>query len=321
MKKLFILSLTATLVLGACDKVENAYPTTTTSNGLDWSLYPDGDSAFYVSQGLWPTFTANTNTLRNVLIEDFTGHQCVNCPAQTDLMEQYIATNPTRIFGLAIHAGPTGITGFQETNANYPTELFCDAGIELGLHFGQNISGSAFLGNPAFSANRVLGNGQFTSNAGSTLFNKGNACLASSLKINLQAATNYFTSTRGLFVHVEVDKIDQSITSDLAIVTCLVEDSLVAPQLVQANATWDTDGTIDGRNTLYVHKDILRGMIDNRTFGKVLTAANLGTNNKYYVNYSYKLPAEFEADNMKLYIYVYDKNTQEIYQVIEKHLL
>lgn len=321
MKKIFLLSIAGAIALMACDKVENAYPANTVSGGLDWSLYPGGDSATYVSDGLWPSFAANTNTLRNVLIEDFTGHQCVNCPYQTKNMETFISGDPTRIFGLAIHAGPAGMSGFQETNSNYPEELFCSAGLEIGKHFGQDISGSTFVGNPAFNVNRMLANGQFTSLANSTMVNKANACLSSTLQVNLQAFTNYFAATRGLFVHVEVDKIDQALTSDLAIVTCLVEDSLVAPQLVPNNATWDTDGTVDGRNTQYVHRDILRGMIDNRTFGKVLTTNDLGTNNKYYVNYSYKLPNEFEPENMKLYIYVYDKNTQEILQVIEKHLI
>ena len=321
MKKLFIFSITAAVALMACDKVNNAYPPGAISSGLDWTLYPGGDSTTYVSNGLWPSFTANTNTLRNVLIEDFTGHQCVNCPQQTQNMETFISGNPTRIFGLAIHAGPAGMSGFQETTSNYPEELFCANGLELGKHFGLDIPGSSFQGNPGFNVNRVLSNGQFTTLANSTMVNKANTCLSSTLQVNIQAVTNYFATTRGLFVHVEVDKIDQALTSDLAIVTCLVEDSLVAPQLVLANSTWDTDGTIDGRNTIYVHRDILRGMIDNRTFGKVLTAADLGTNNKYYVNYSYKLPTEYEADNMKLYIYVYDKNTQEILQVIEKHLI
>ena len=321
MKKILFPVLASMLVFIGCDKVENAYPTNAVSAGLDWSLYPDGDSAYYVSQGLWPTFTANTNTQRNVLIEDFTGHQCVNCPYQTDLMEQLIATNPEHIYGMAIHAGPAGLTSFQEINTNYPEELFCDEGLEIGKYFGQDMAGSAFLGNPAFMVNRTLASSQYISNAGSTMNNKTSTCLASTLDINLQAVTNYFTSTRGLFVHVEVDKLNASLTSDLGIVTCLVEDSLIAPQLVQNNATWDTDGTVDGRNTIYVHRDILRGMIDGRTFGRVLSASDLGSNGKYYVNYSYQLPAEYTASDMKLYIYVYDKTTLEIYQVIEKTLL
>lgn len=326
MKKILILTAILATVIASCDKVKNAYPANALSSTLDWSLYPDGDSAYYVAQGLWPTFTANSNTQRNVLIEDFTGHQCVNCPASTANMEQLIATNPDRIFGLAIHAGPTGLTGFQITSAEYPTILYSDAGLEIGRHFGQDIPGSTFLGNPAFCVNRTKANSQFTSNAGSAIANKTNTCIGSAIRINLQAVTNYFSSTRGLFLHAEVDKVDASITSDLAVVVCLVEDTLVARQLVPANTTWDPDGTPgdpntpDGIDETYIHRDILRGTIDGRTFGKVLTTSDLGTNGKYFVSYSYRLPDQYNADNMKVYIYVYDKTTEEIYQVIEKHL-
>ncbi len=326
MKKIILFSAILAGVIASCDKVKNAYPANPVSSTLDWSLYPDGDSAHYVSQGLWPTFSPNTNTQRNVMIEDFTGHQCVNCPASTANMEQLIATNPEHIFGLAIHAGPTGLSGFQITSSEYPTVLYCDAGLEIGKHFGE-IPGSTFLGNPAFCVNRVKANNQFTSNAGAAIANKTNSCLSSTLQVNIQAVTNYFASTRGLFLHAEVDKIDASITSDLAVAVALVEDSLIARQLVLANTTWDPDGspgdpnTPDGIDETYIHRDILRGFIDGRTFGKVLTAADQGSNGKYLVNYSYRLPDQYNAANMKLYIYVFDKTTQEIYQVIEKHLL
>jgi hypothetical protein len=329
MKKLLILTAVLATVIVSCDKVKNTVPASPKSGTLDWSLYPDGDSAHYVAQGLWPTFAANTNTQRNVLIEDFTGHKCVSCPASTADMEQLIATNPDHIFGLAIHAGPTGLT-LQATSAEYPTVLYCDAGLEIGKHFGQDIPGSAFLGNPAFCVNRTLGNNsQFISNAGSAIANKTNTCLASTLKINIQAVTNYFPSTRGLFLHTEVDKVAASVIYPLAVVVCLVEDSLIARQTVLENDLWDHDGTpgdpdlshLDGIDETYIHRDILRGCIDGKTFGRVLTSSDLGPNGKYVVSYSYKLPDQYNADNMKLYIYVIDKTTQEIYQVIEKHLL
>lgn len=324
MKKIFIVGFLLATVITSCDKVKNAYPSNPVSSTLDWSLYPDGDSAHYVSQGLWPTFSTNTNTNRNVLIEDFTGHQCVNCPASTANMEQLIATNPTRIFGVGVHAGPTGLTGFQVTSASYPTVLYCDAGLEIGKHFGQDIPGSTFLGNPAFCVNRTKANNQFTSNAGSAIANKTNTCLAASIKVNLQAVTHYFPSTRGLFLHTEVDKVDASLSSDLGLVVYLIEDSLIAPQLVPTSM--DPDGspgdpnTPDGKYEAYVHRDILRGCIDGRTFGRVLTDADKGSNGKYFVSYSYRLPDQYNVDNMKLYIYVYDKTTEEIYQVIEQHL-
>jgi hypothetical protein len=325
MKKILFLSIVISSALVSCDKVENAYPENAVSNSLDWSLYPDGDSAHYYNAGLWPTFAANSNTLRNVLIEDFTGHQCVNCPNSTANMEQLIATNPTRVFGVAIHAGANGLSGFQIANSELPEIFYCDEGLEIGLYFGQNMAGSSFVGNPAFNVNRTKANNQFTSGAGSAIANKTSTCLAAPLKVNIQAVTNYFPSTRGLFLHTEVDKIDAGLTSDLAVVVYVIEDSLVAKQLI--TPTLDPDGspgdpdTPDGVVEEYVHRDIMRGTIDGRTFGKTLTAADLGSNGKYFLSYSYKLPSQYEAENMKLYIYVYDKTTMEIYQVIEKHFL
>lgn len=326
MKKVLVAAvlLTGILISTSCDRVTNPYPNAP-STDLDWSLYPGGDSLAYVQAGLWPSFTGNTNTLRNVLIEDFTGHQCVNCPAATENMEQLIATNPSRIFGVAIHSGPTGITAFQEVNAAFPNHLYCDEGLETGIFFG-SIPGSNFFGNPKFCVNRVKANDQFTSAAGSAIANKTSNCLSSTLKVNIQAASNYFASTRGLFLHTEVDKLDQTLTSDLGIVVYVIEDSLIGPQIVETDD--DTDGTPgnpdlsvkDGIVQTYIHRDIMRGCIDGRAFGRTLGAAELNANGKYYVNYSYRVPDELEVENMHLMIYVYDKTTMEIYQVIKHYI-
>jgi hypothetical protein len=243
------------------------------------------------------------------MIEDFTGHRCPNCPASTANMESLADTDPARIYTVGIHAANTGLSAFQETNTEYTNVLYCDAGLEIGTYFG-SIAGSTFIGNPAFCVNRIKANDQFTSNAGSAIANKTNACLSSTLKVNIQAATNYFTSTRGLFLHTEVDVIDNSLTSELGLVVYLIEDSLVAKQTL-AGGTYDDN---------YVHHDILRACIDNRTFGRTLDNSLLNSNGKYYANYTYALPSQYNPDNMHLLIYVYDKVTMEIYQVIKKHL-
>jgi hypothetical protein len=314
MKRILVASviLIGVVIAGSCDKVTNPYPKTT-STTLDWSLYPGGDSTAYVNAGLWPTFTANTNTLRNVMIEDFTGHKCVNCPLATANMEQLIATNPTRIFGVAIHSSANGLGAFQEVDAEYQEEFFCDEGLTIGAFFG-TIPGSDFIGNPRFCVNRVIANNQYTTNAGSAISNKTTTCLASALKVNIQAASNYFASTRGLFLHTEVDKIDQTLTADLGLVVYVVEDSLIAPQIVP------TSLDPDGKDDAYIHREIMRGCIDGKAFGRVLGTADLNANGKYYVNYSYKVPTELEIDNMHLVIYVYDKVTLEVYQVIKHEI-
>ena len=89
-----------------------------------------------------------------------------------------------------------------------------------------------------------------------------------------------------------------------------MEDSLVAPQTMGDNST----------NMEYVHRNIMRGCIDGKAFGRTLAAADLNTNGNYYLNYSYRLPDQFNADNMHIMIYVYDKTTMEVYQVITEEI-
>jgi len=240
-------------------------------------------------------------------------------------MESLITTNPSRIFGLGIHSSPIGITSYQETNAAFPIILYCEQGLEIGIFFG-SFPGSTFIGNPGFCVNRTLAGGQFVSNAGPPITSKTNLCLSSTLKVNLQATSNYFASTRGLFLHTEVDKIDPTLTNELGLVVYVVEDSLIARQTVPDQN--DPDGTpndpvlthTDGIHETYVHRDILRGCIDGKSFGKTLTSSNLNANGKYYLNYTYKLPDQYSPDNMHLLIYVYDKTTYEIYQVIKHEI-
>ena len=71
----------------------------------------------------------------------------------------------------------------------------------------------------------------------------------------------------------------------------------------------------------YVHHDILRGTLDNKTFGQELDSIHKDpTNEKYNFNYVYELPLEYAADNAHLLIYIRDAVTEEIYHVIEQHI-
>lgn len=310
MKKIVFTAAAISLVLIqlSCDKVEFPVPKSTVVSNLDWSLYPDGDSAHYAQQGLWPTFSQNTNTQRNVLIEDFTGHRCNNCPNAGNLLHNLVEANPNRVFGAGIHTSSLGMSSFQETNTEYPTILYNDEALEIGTFFGAQ-PGTTFQGNPHGAVSRVPNGTDNTLTPGSWT-SQTSVVLASNLRVNLQSVAHYFASTRGIFLHTEIDKIDNSLSNELAQVVYLIEDSLVAPQLMPDLSD----------NANYVHRDVMRGCIDGKAFGRTLTSADLGTNNKYYVTYTYKLPEQYNPDNMHLLIYVYDKSTYEIYQVIKQDL-
>jgi hypothetical protein len=295
-------------LLPSCDRITNPYPPVVNLE-LDTTLYP-GNWADYVSNE-WPTFIANTNTDRNVLIEDFTGHKCIFCPAAAALAHQLQLANPGRVFTAAIHAGVDGIGDFQSVDAEYTLDFTNSDGLYIGTWFGQNDPG--FVGNPRGPINRVNIGGNIFQGPGQWSSITSTLLTENDLRVNVQSQLNYYPSTKGAFLHVEVDKMDQTLSNELGIVAYLLEDSLVGDQKMSDNS----------HNHNYIHRDIHRKNLNNMPFGRQLTPADL-INGKYYVNYSFLVPNQldgaYNAANMHLLIYVYDMTTLEIYQVIKQKI-
>ncbi|MDX2359314.1 MAG: Omp28-related outer membrane protein [Crocinitomicaceae bacterium] len=307
MRKIYLLVfLGAALGFASCDHVEFPYPETIAT--LGWEGYPDGDSAHYVANA-WPVFSANPNTQRNILIEDFTGHLCSWCPPAADTAHSLHGDFPSRIYIATIHAGPNGLDVFQSTNPNFPIDWTNPEGLAIGKHFG-DLPGSGFIGNPRGSVSRIEVGGQHTLDQDTW---RGTAVtgMAVPLKVNIQSATNYYPSTRGLFLHTQLEVMDGGLNlDDLYTVAYLIEDSLVAKQKMPDNTT----------NETYVHRDIMRGCINTTWEGMKITDAYLIDGDTYDFFYRYELPAEYNAEDVHLLIYVRNKTTEEIYHVVKQDL-
>ena len=318
----YIIVLAGTIVgalsLTSCDHVDNPFPVGINTD-LDTNLYPGNWSDYVANE--WPDFSTlpNDNPNRNALIEDFTGHNCPSCPAAATVAHNLHEGNPSRVLVASIHAAPTisGTSTFQAVTSTYTVDFTNSVGLDFGSFFGITLANTGFFANPSGAINRtLLGTEMFygTTNWGPQI----NVVLGSSLKVAVKAKVNYYDVTKGLFLHTEIEKLDAGINiEDLAQVVYLIEDSLSGPQNVS--------GTTE---TAYVHRDILRGTIDGTTWGRdVIDGALVGS--KYQLDYSYVVPNQLapqgqtgthNAENMHLLIYVYDKNTYEIYQVIKKKI-
>ena len=303
------------LLIQSCDKVKNPYPKqyvdidTTLIFGMNLENYKNT---------LWPTFSNNTNTNVNVLIEDFTGHQCVNCPNAALAAEAIESANPDRVFIASIHSGANGPTYFQDFEYAPFTTNFTNA---EGLTISKEITDGGFSGNPSGTNNRKNFGGFKFQNFGSWSSNVSSILTANDLKVNLQSKLNYFPQTRGVLLHTEIE-LKQSVANDLYQVVYVIEDTLVSPQSVPAN--WNIPGNIDYN---YVHRDIMRGCIDGKALGqKLIPAMKVDKNGKptqgekYYINYSYKIPNIYDEKNLHFLIYVYDGLSKEILQVIKQDI-
>lgn len=284
----------------SCDKVEQPYENPVSSE-VDQSLYPD-DWANYP----WPDFTQNTNTDRNILLEDYTGHTCVFCPAAADIAAQLETANPGRVFVASIHASPGGLGDFQKPE---PPDFVHDFTTPEGLQYGATFeSGYGFNGNPRGTINRkVIGTYMFQ--AASNWANGINTVLAENeLLVNLQSKVNYYPETRGLFLHTEIDTMATE-ASDISLVVYLIEESFISPQKKPGETDYE-----------YYHHNVHRGNIDGLSFGRQLTSGYRKDSGKYQVDMSYRLPEQYAADNCHLLVYAMHPDTYEIYQVIKVNI-
>jgi hypothetical protein len=309
MKKITLFSITLVLILStvSCDKI--VYPVKIITE-LDTTLFTDGQFAIYP----WPTFEANTNTTRNILLEDYTGHKCPNCPAAATEAANIEAANPGRVFVASIHAAPGGsyTPGFQSLalDCTDPSTSFCydfrtQEGEEYAVKFE---NGYDFTFNPKGNLNRV-------SYSGDMFFKKDfweakvdDMIIENNLKVNLQAKSNYYSASRGVYLHVQADFLED-LVGDYNIVTYLIENSIVEDQ-------YDGSVHIDD----YHHHNVFFGCIDNEAWGHAIGGTDPVSGTNVQTDYSYVLPTGIESDELHFLTYVYDVNTYEILQVIKHEL-
>lgn len=297
----------------ACDKIDN--PVRPIYGDLDTSLYPG--PGFYV----FPEYDQNfPSDVENILIEDYTGHRCGNCPEAAIIAHDLKEANPGRVFVASVHASPG--SGFQEVSvpgdAEYP-EYSHDFRTDAGNDYVEDING--FIGNPQGMVNRKLSeidndNWEFKA-AWPTVVNEI-ITANSPLQMNLQVKTNYYTETRGLFIHVQ-SKTLSDIDGRYTMVVSLIQDELIA---------WQKDYSLpvaEQNVEDYHHKDILLGSI-NGSYGTELFDGSSSAGEVFENDYSYQIPENIEYNTnavageecgLSIIAYLMNRDTYEIIQVTE----
>lgn len=304
-KNLFFLLIGLMLVTSVgCDKVENpikpAVEQDTTIFPGNWADYPE------------PVWSPNTNTQRNVMLEDYTGHRCPNCPDAATEAKAIEDANPGRVFVSSVHAAPGGLSSFQTTASDcglpsnpddhFCTELYNDESIAYGEEFA---SGFGFFANPMGNVSRITPDGENMFQLYNQWGARVNTVLnENDLKVNIQAQSNYYPSTNGFYLHTETEFLED-MTGDYNIVVALIENNIVDWQ--DDNGTYIED---------YDHHNVFMGCIDGLAWGRSITGGT-STGDKTYLDYSYKLPTGKTNSDYHLLIYVYDLSNFEILQVIK----
>lgn len=284
------------LAFSSCDKVDQPY--------YDIAACPPVD------------FPDTNGTVRNILFEEFTGHTCGNCPSGAfDLRTIWQPLYGDRLVVVSVHAGAFAAV---DAPGGYYADYTTPESEEYNTFF--NVSGypSGMINRVPYASNFVVGKA-----------NWGNAFAleeAKPLEIDLQMYLEYdpIADPYSLCVHMKSQFLTSK-SGTFNVVGYFVEDSIVSKQKNYPGAQGDPSYT-NPSDPNYVHRHVLRDNIGG-TWGVNMWSGNasVGTDTTISLKYTFSPRDTVDFDHRKHHYYfvgyVYDFDTKEVHQVIEKKLL
>lgn len=228
---------------------------------------------------------------RAILIEDFTGQKCINCPTGTEIINGIVDTyGEDNVIAVGIHSGPLGFAGNSKT-----VGLMTDTGNEYYTRWDKENK----MGQPWVIFNRKTSPDSHYNNwaamVGTIISEKAN--------LSVKIANAYDAATRTLTTTVGADGVNGTVNGKLQV--WIVEDGVKALQMMP-----------DGKsNKEYIHNHVFRAAV-NGTWGEDVTVKEGETTTKQY---QYKLPETWNADNIAVVAFVYNDGGVE--NVAKKHLV
>ena len=273
----------------ACDKIDEPFVKQTGS--VDTAACPV------------PEFPEVTTVLKRVLLEDYTGHGCVNCPRAAIIAHDLKQVHGEQLVLLAVHAG-----FFAQTTTDLPYDFRTEAGTTWDQIFG---IGNA--GNPNGMVNRIgVPNNHIVSPSGWGA--AVGTALASDPLVDLQMINQYDSSERKLCTHIKTRFIND-IDKNLKLVVVLTESGIIQPQKNSDPTAGDTPLIQN-----YEHNHVLRTAI-NSTWGSSVAAVGSVNPESLVKSYKYILKDEYVPENCTVVAFVYDDDTKEVLQAVEVEVL
>jgi hypothetical protein len=274
-----------TVVLGCTDQSALNYNPLATSNNCDCA---------YEGQ-------------RNVLIEDYTGHTCGNCPRAAEVLHDLEGTYGSRIIPIAVHVG-----FFAETQSNpdgsYASDFKTPAGNQWNTEFGASAQG---LPNGMINRTQV-GGGYVQSYTAWTAQVANILALEPDASIGLDIT--YEESSRTVNVEIDVTAFNDLSSGPYNIVVCLTEDSIIDWQK-------DYDPALTDENLEdYMHMHALRANF-NSTWGDQLGTGNITAGTVISTSHSIVLDAEWIDHNCNVVAFIYQTSNKEVVQADYRHVI
>lgn len=242
-------------------------------------------------------------TNRVVLVEEFTGVSCVNCPTGSEKLEQISAQNPGKVIVVGIHSG---FFSTPNSSNNYFDLRTTSGDFLVNNHLGP------VSGYPAATINRKMFEGEselptvqneWAGYIGKELCNRPIAELSAS------STYNGIDSTATIVVDVIPSSyFDGLLEEHLAMTIMITESNIIGYQLTPQGSVPD-----------YVHKHVFRSILSADYTGDILINKGNVLSAQQVTITDYKIPSDWNPDNCYVIAFIHNKGdgSKDVHQAIE----
>ena len=283
-------------LFSACDYVDLPVPTTENKPALSATLALDSAEAAYDS------IHGPVAPVQKVLLEDYTGHTCGNCPDAAVVAHSQKEIHGERLVVMSVHAGYFAKILAGAPGEKYTYNFSTPVGEEWMKDFG-------IAANPNGMVNRVPYTGTTYYQGIATWPAAITAELAKAPRAALTVTSLYKPSTRTVNIKVRT-KYLSNLNGKYNLAVFVTEDSIINWQKnYKANP-------IDIQN--YVHPHALRAAADG-AYGR-LNAENPAKENETEKYFAVNLNADWKAEKCSVVAFIFDADTKQVVQVEEVHI-
>ncbi len=237
-----------------------------------------------------------TQQPRVIVVEEFTGVTCPNCPKAHSILKTLEENNPNRIAAIGIQPMGSAQASPVTDDANGTMLTRQDNRTKAGADLGTGIYGSIVLQSlPGAGIDRSLQGGSLylDRNSWTTAVS---ARLGVPAKANIAITSNYNAGSRQAVIKVHV-----------AYTGTVTGSQLLNVALVENNITdWQEDGITKVEN--YSHQHVLRDILTNPTGTAILTGVTIQPGQVYERTFVYTVNAAWNPDNCRIVAYVANNN-------------
>lgn len=227
---------------------------------------------------------------RIVLLEEYSGVRCNNCPTAALKAEELLALYGNNLVLMSIHPNNNPLTNPLVDSIDYRV-----AGSEDWASF------FGITGIPKGIVNRH--NTQLDSDAWEAAINTE---LAKAQTVDIDIQNSFRQSDSTIQIKV-VSNFLCDLEGDYGLQVCITEDSLVSPQ--RNNNTAIGDALIND----FPHEHVLRTMV-NGLWGETLVEGSAAQGQTYTRTFTLTLPANINIRNCAIVAFVFNKTTKEVEQ-------